>query len=273
MSIISAVSAILIPAVHVARNKARELRGMSNQNKVVAGVNLYSLDNNDRYPPSIAKVGSGQQWNWTDPTKLAGSELTKSGTNHAVSTYLRKYISAADAICCPSAPYPYTYLEKAWLEGDVWDNPDTPVCPDVVGGTYCLYWNYQGYMEGKLFQGPRSSAGGRGVSKLLISDYLGINHWRAPDATISCERFPNAEVVPETLLLSSLWSGPKTEEGQKTAHVSTLRAGFTDGHVESYSSMKTVSMRVIKDPYTFTPYSDDEPGPGIFFLPRSATSY
>ena len=48
-----------------------------------------------------------------------------------------------------------------------------------------------------------------------------------------------------------------------------LHAGYTDGHVENFSSSDTFTMRVIIRPETGEPYPEHIE-PGKFFLPRDA---
>jgi hypothetical protein len=113
--------------------------------------------------------------------------------------------------------------------------------------------------------GPQGPAGGRPYSTLLISDYFGFNPWRTPDAYASCEPFRAAESVPETVLLPSYWYGPA--EANAFPKI-MLHAGYTDGHIAAYRSVDGVPLRVIKLRSEGVPYGDDEPGPGIFYLPR-----
>jgi prepilin-type N-terminal cleavage/methylation domain-containing protein len=269
LSILSLLAGILFPVLHMARRKAQSFHSMNNQRHVVGVVDLFATDNGDRYPPSIAKVGFNQAWNWSDSTKLAGSDLRTPGLYRSVSAYLRSYLPAVDPLHCPSSPRRYQYLQQAWDSSDGWDNPETPVSPDVVGGTYCLYWNYMGWLgqDKRPFSGPQGPASGRPYSTLLIGDYFGYNPWRTPGAYGSCEPFKGAEAAPETVLLSSYWYEPLEANASPRIR---LHAGYTDGHVAAYSSMDVVPLRVIKLRTEMVPYGDDEPGPGIFYLPREA---
>jgi hypothetical protein len=136
----------------------------------------------------------------------------------------------------------------------------------VVGGTYCLYWNYVGWLgTGRpAFNGPQGPASTWPTySRLLISDYLGYNSWRTPGSLASCEPFARAEVVADTALLVAYWCAPADTNA---LHAISLRAGYTDGHVETYSPRDVVAMRVIKLRAEGVPYGDDEPGPGVFCL-------
>jgi prepilin-type N-terminal cleavage/methylation domain-containing protein len=269
ISIISLLASVLLPAFSAVKRKARVMLGMNNQRQITGGVNLFALDHDDRYPDSVATVGFGSRWNWSDPTKLAGNRKRSPSLYRSMSAYLRAYLPDADSMYCPNAPRRYKYLEEAWNAGEDWDNPDTSFPSDPVGGTYCLYWNYVGFLGGRreVFVGPRGPAGGRGQSKLLLSDYFGYDHWRSPGAYGSCERFKGADIVRETWLLSAYWSC-EAEDGAARPDI-TLRAGYTDGHVESYSASEVIPMKVSLSADGTVPYPDGV-GPGVFYLPGGA---
>jgi len=202
---------------------------------------------------------------------LTGRRPRRPDLCRSVSAYLRPYIPDAGTIFCPSAPQRYEFLQDAWDAGDDWDNPRTPLVPDPVSGTYCLYWNYIGYLPDRryFFRGPRDTAGGPRRSRLLVSDYFGYDHHRSPSCYGSCEKFSGAAITEGTVLSSAYWS-VFSDDGSSKPGIK-LRAGYTDGHVDIYSGTETVTMKVIIDPETGEPYpSGDGSGPGDFFLPRSA---
>jgi prepilin-type N-terminal cleavage/methylation domain-containing protein len=269
ISIISLTMAVLVPSLGRVRRQARALLSMSNQKQISSAVNFFALDNNERYPPSVATVGFDNNWNWSDPTKLTGNRHRSPGLHRAMSEYLLNYIADASTMYCPNAPQRYKYLQQAWQAGDDWDNPDTSVPTDPVGGTYCFYWNYKGYLGGRrlIFRGPQGPASGaRRYSKLLVSDYFGYDHWRSPVSYSSCEPFSGANITPETWLLSAFWSRSGTADNPPEIK---LRAGYTDGHVETYSASEVVPMKVSITADGYVPYPDDV-GPGVFLLPRNA---
>jgi hypothetical protein len=229
------------------------------------------MDNDEQYPESIATLGDDSTWwNWAEPMMLTAHQARNPRMHRSVSAYLRPYIKDAGILYCPNAPRKYRYLQDAWNAGEEWDNPETPTVEDPVSGTYCFYWNYTGYLEGRdyLFRGPRDSATGGGCSKLLVSDYFGYDHWRSKGAYGSCEKFAGASITDGTVLSSAYWSGEVT--AKPTAPEIKLRAGYTDGHVETFWSSDTLMMKVIINPETSEPYPDDIDGPGRFFLPRNA---
>jgi len=269
LSVISILMAIMMPGLDSIRRKARAVAGMNNQKQIAGGINLYALDNDDLYPQSVATVGFGSHWNWSDPTKLIGNRKRSPGLYRAMSSYLRTYIPDSDTMFCPNAPRKYKYLQQSWEAGEGWDNPETSFPSDPVGGTYCFYWNYVGYlrMTGSIFQGPRGAADGGKYSKLLVTDYFGYDHWRSPGAFGSCDKFKGSDVTDETWLLSAYWSG--RGDPNASAPEITLHAGYTDGHVESYPSSQVIPMEVSITSDGLTPYPAGV-GPGIFYLPPNA---
>jgi prepilin-type N-terminal cleavage/methylation domain-containing protein len=272
ISILSVLAGILLPALSRARRQARRLLGASNQRQIVSAVSLFAGDNDHRYPESVATLGDNLLlWNWGEPTMLTGYNARSPRLYRSMSAYLRNYIEDAATMYCPNAPRKYEYLRDAWDAGEQWDNPQTPSPKDAVKGTYCFYWNYTGYLEERHypFKGPSNCAGGAWQSKLLVSDYFGYDHHRNPNSYGSCEKFPGASVTEGTLLSSAYWS----DKGSTVSGVPGIRlnAGYTDGHVENYSSSDTTAMRVIKVPQTGEPYPyGDGIGPGFFYLPRKA---
>lgn len=271
ISIISLLMAILVPSLRKVRQQARAVVAAQNQKEIVSATTIFASDNNERFPESVATVGTANTWNWSDPTKLTGNKHRSPGIHRAMSEYLKSYIPDASTMYCPNAPQRYKYLQQAWDAGDDWDYPeDDTFSRDPVGGTYCFYWNYTGYVGGRkvVFKGPQGPAsGGRKFSKLIVSDYFGYDHWRSPWSHGSCEQFEGAEINPETWLLSAYWFREGDIENPPDIE---LRAGYTDGHVETYSPSDTVPMKVSDRADGTTPYPDGYGSYGIFFLPRNA---
>jgi prepilin-type N-terminal cleavage/methylation domain-containing protein len=268
ISLISLLMAVSLPALNHIRLQARSIVSMNNQRQITSSINMFSSDNDQTYPPSVATIGTDDNWNWTDPTRLTGNKNRTPVIHRAMSEYLRSYISNASIMFCPNAPKKYKYMQQAWDAGDDWDNPDTSVTSDPVGGTYCFYWNYIGCLDGgSIFRGPQNPAsGGRSFSKLLTSDYFGYDHWRNPGSFGSCERFNNADVTAETWLLAAYWSSRRAVDNPPEIKA---RAGYTDGHVETYSTSAAVPMKVSITSDGRTPYPDGV-GPGTFYLPINA---
>ncbi|MHC4396696.1 MAG: type II secretion system protein [Planctomycetota bacterium] len=277
ISIISILMGILLPVLGNARRQARALLGMKNQGEIVSAVSSYAMDNNGRYPESVATVGRGSRWSWQEPTVLTGFRKRSPKLNRSVSGYLHSYINDASVMFCPNAPRKYYYLQQAWDAGDNWDHPGegTDDHADPVYGTYSFYWNYIGFLEyGKApFRGPQNELGGHGQSKLLVSDYFGYDYWRKPNAYGSCERFKGASVTDGTWVSSAYWSRKEPDGDAEVGAVKIkLRAGYIDGHVESYDASDVVSMEVSGDQIGSKPYNRNlqRGRKGNFYLPRNA---
>ncbi|MBN2138680.1 MAG: hypothetical protein JW720_12805 [Sedimentisphaerales bacterium] len=267
VSVVAVVISILLPAIGRARRQALALKSMNNQRQIVTAVNLFAADGDDRYPDSVATIGTeAAHWNWHEPMKLIGHRARSPRMFRTVSAYLYSYLPDPRSVYCPCAPRRYKYFDQAWAAAEDWDNPDTPMRDDPLTGTYCLYWNYTGYLDdtGDLFQGPRGPAHGRFSSGLVVSCFLGYDQYLSRGKYGSCRRFPNADKTQGTYEWPAYWSVADSQIPRIT-----LYAGYTDTHVESCSADETVAVSVIKDPEKAEPYPAYI-GPGKFFIPRQA---
>lgn len=264
--------ATLLPALGKVRQHARRVVGMGNMRQIVGAVNSFADDNRGRYPPSVATLGFGDHWNWQEPTYLTAYRKRSPAVRRSVSAYLRSYVPDAGVMFCPNAPFKYKYLQRAWDAGDDWNNPDIAPLPEAMLGTYCLYWGYTGYLgeEQSFFRGPTGPARGAREGRVLVTDYLGYNHFRSPGAYGSCERFRHSTITQGSDISSAFWSRPNWSTPCELGSLNVkLHAGYVDGHVESYLPAETVPMRVILRPETGEPYPDNLGiSPGIFYLPR-----
>jgi prepilin-type N-terminal cleavage/methylation domain-containing protein len=274
ISIILVLMGILLPILDKARRQSRVLLCVNNQRRIVAALSCYALDNHGFYPESMATITFGTigtSWHWQEPTMMTACKPRPLFTHRSVSAYLRSYIAEASTLFCPNAPRKYKYLEKVWEAGDDWDNPETSFSSDSVFGTYCFYWNYVGFLgDGEApFRGPQDTLGGQ--SELLVSDYFGYDHHRSPDSYGSCERFGGATVTFGTEASSAYWSLLNSDGNiaLDTLNIK-LHAGFTDGHVESFTSSEVVPMKVSTTSDGSVPYPDGVGlGPGDFYLPEN----
>ena len=271
ISIILVLMGILLPVLDQTRRQSRILVGMNNQRRIVNALNCYALDNRGFYPESVATITFGNNWRWQEPTMITACKPRPPFMHRSVSAYLRSYITEAKTLFCPNAPREYKYLQQAWEAGDDWDNPETSFLADPVFGTYCFYWNYVGFLgDGQApFRGPQDTLGGQPQSELLVSDYFGYDHHRSPDSYGSCERFGGSTVTFGTVVSSAYWSLLNSDRDVALDMLNIkLHAGFTDGHVESFTSSEVVPMRVSIIPNGSVPYPSGV-GPGIFYLPRN----
>ncbi|MHC4482073.1 MAG: hypothetical protein ACYSW4_00850 [Planctomycetota bacterium] len=272
LGVISVLMGILLPAFEKVRYQARTLVGMSNQRQTVNAVSLFAIDNDGRYPESVATIGAGSTWHWQEPTMMTACKESSPELHRSMSAYLRRYIKDASIMFCPNAPYKYKYLQESWDAGEDWNNPETMPIKDPVLGIYCFYWNYTGYLgeEVEPFRGPLGPSYRRGQSKLLVSDYFGYYDGRSPNAYSSCERFKGVDITEGSDVSSAYWSRLKSNGNisPETLRIK-LHAGYTDGHVESFRSSEAVPMKVIMDKSTNAPYPYWL-GKGDFYLPRNA---
>ena len=278
ISIMSLLMAITVPALSIVMRKAESLRGMNNLKQVGMQLHLFANDHQDRYPPSVATIGSSTGWNWYDPRRMVGSSQRTPTLHRSMSAYLSAYIEDPSLLACPSAPQEYPYLEAMWAAGDAWGNPDTPHLLDPMKGSYCFYWNYEGMIsqgseDRTRFRGPVGPASSRRYSKLLVTDYYGkgTGHDRPPPLTFtSCELFEGATVNSRENV-TAFWTKPVGLPEQTP--VLSLKAVYTDGHVQIYGSDEVVEMSVIKKRDRLSPevYGiGDDRGLGLFFLPTDA---
>jgi len=219
-------------------------------------LNEYDMDHG-KYPPSIATIGyRSSDWNWLEPMTMITyyERAHPGGHRRSISAYLGDYVKDAGIMFCPSAPKEYPYMRQAWSgknSGDDWDNPETARYLDPFYGTYCFYWGYTGLVDGQgtVFQGPRSSSSGPRRSKLLVSDYFGYDYqWRGLHNTYaSCEKFYQAGITDRYANASDYWYCLQSNFDVDVISI-RLHAGYTDGHVETYSATEVLTMRVSSTP-------------------------
>lgn len=277
--VISLLLSILVPALRTSFRHARRLISKNNQRLIVMGVDTYSCDNDNRYPDSVATIGTGDSWGWQEPTILVSYEKRNPQTHRSISAYLYGYISSSTIMACCNAPRNYPYLRPAWEAKDSWDCPlpGTRV-QDPLYGVYCFYWNYVGYLPASrtLFRGPTSSTSDATDSRVLISDYLCLGCSRHPNSVISCEPLPNAESTDymraQTSYVMDVWimdfgldrSPFEIDDFPQIR----LQAAYQDGHVETYYPSDTERMQVSITSDGYQPYSSST-GPGDLFVPSS----
>jgi prepilin-type processing-associated H-X9-DG protein len=135
-------------------------------------------------------------------------------------------------------------------------------------GSYAFWWNYRGLLpdQRKVFNGPKRSSGGNGQSKMLVSDYFGSDTWRNPGQYGSCEMFKGSRIIGSNCLFTDFYSGGDILDPPPEVK---LNAGFTDGHVESYTSSDVVTLEV-SDRWDGKGSFHPVIGKGKFYLPRSS---
>lgn len=271
---------ILAPALQKAKRSAIGLLSSKNQRDILTGALCYATEQDDRFPESVATLGTGIRWSWREPTILTGFQKRSPAYHRSVSEYLRAYIETAPTLFCPSSPSRYEFIDQAWIAGDAWDNPNPDTgTEDPLFGTYSFFWNYVGCLEerNKPFVGPRSTSQGKNESTLMIADYFGYGHWRneltyaSRDAYGSCEKISGSGITAGTSVACDFWSlfNPNGDITPQSIKVS-LRAGYVDGHVEKFSPSETISMKVSMTPDGSVPYPDNVGPAGTFYIPRNS---
>jgi len=274
MAIGTALLGILLPVLGKIRRQGRMLLGINNQRQTVAAVNNYAIEHDEDYPDSTATITFGRNWHWQEPTTMTACKPRPAKKHRSMSAHLRDYIRDPSILFCPNAPKKYPYVRQAWQAGDDWDNPDTSFPSDPLLGTYCFYWDYVGFLPSSTtpFVGPRTLTGGHGQSALLVSDYFGYDHHRRPKAYASCEKFRRADVAPGTEVSCDFWSVSDPDRSMPPDSFGIrLHAGYTDGHVGSFTASEAVPMKVSTTPDGSVPYpSGIGLGPGDFYLPANS---
>lgn len=256
-----------MPILAKVRAQAQGLLSARNIKETINSVTLYAMDNDNRFPKSVA-ITDSTTGTWSDPRRILGSFESTYSYHRSLSAYLKPYIKDADSLFCPNARKKHTYWQEAWDAGDDFDIPNHR---SSLIGTYCFYWNYHGCITdcGCKFKGPRNLTGGRGQSKMLMCCFLGYDNALSSgdDQWGSCNKFKGASIKPETWTVSSYWckSSPEEYDNKNKPDIS-LRAGFIDGHAETFSADNTIPMQVMNA------RSNEAFGPlGTFYIPKSAT--
>lgn len=270
IAIIAVVIAILLPVFRKVRQKAKTVQNKNNQRQIVMSLNYYAQSNDGKYPESVAKTG-GENIHWDDPRMLVSVSRPSHRKHRAVSEYLAGFVEDFSIMYCPSSPEKPADLKDLWQAGDRWDNPQTPEKEDIFVGSYCFYWNYTGYVEGrKPFKGPGNIEDRGNNSHVMVSDYFGYDHRLYPQTYTSCERFEKANKSTQTSKFPSLWSsGTMDQKADMQTFNLSLNAGFTDGHVETYGPENAVIMQASWNEQGTEPWPEGM-GPGEFYLPPGA---
>ena len=269
---------ILVPALANTKRSALSVISKNNKRQVTMGVLCYSGDNNDKFPDSVARLGTTKRWSWTEPTMLAGFQGKSPAKHRSMSGYLRDYIESSSSMFCPSSPSKYPFAQEAWQAGDSWDNPESnTAAEDPLYGNYCFYWNYVGYLAetGRPFVGPGSINTKGWQSKLMITDYFGYGHWRNElaygdrKAYGSCEKLDRGDITPGTSVSCNFFSVLDANGEIKTESMNVkLNASYVDGHVETYTPADVMSLKISVKPNGTLPYPDNISPGGTFYIPK-----
>jgi prepilin-type N-terminal cleavage/methylation domain-containing protein len=77
IAIIAILAALLLPALAMAKNKARQTQCLNNLKEVALGFRLWSHDNGDKYPWAVAITNGGTMAtaDWTDHYRVCSNEF------------------------------------------------------------------------------------------------------------------------------------------------------------------------------------------------------
>jgi len=277
------LAGILVPAVGRVKQHARKLLNMNNQRQIVTAATEYSIQHDERFPPSVAMLIAKDTFEflgWDEPrTMTACWPLNRSGAR-SISRFLRPYLESSNTMYCPNAPKSKVFQREAWEAGDEWDHPTAAPhrTSDPVFGTYCFYWNYRGFITEtkRAFAGPRDSAAGFSSSTVMLTDYFGYGHplndyaYGTCRAYGSCELLPEGGVTPGSPSSSDFWSIEDRYKSITPDMIDVdLYAAYTDGHVEKYTPSEATEMRV-SESYDGMRPQPISMSPGTFYLPRKA---
>ncbi|HEY5915036.1 MAG TPA: prepilin-type N-terminal cleavage/methylation domain-containing protein [Verrucomicrobiae bacterium] len=106
IAIISILAAMLLPALSLAKEKARAVICLSNMKQIGVAIGIYSDDHNDALVPAEYSVRNGAAWQEGWPTLLSNAKYVpapRSGTFYAVPT-------GSSVFRCPSGlPFVYKF--------------------------------------------------------------------------------------------------------------------------------------------------------------------
>lgn len=254
IAIIALLLAIIVPALRLAKQKAKLMICANNQRQVVYGLSTYGVDNR-KLPPSVShqnRYNAAGLGRYHRPTELnwylnqVGYDTTRN--YDFVGKFLSGYLAdvkvfncALSSIKAESAwPPPTSTLAAVGTYGDFYLNGYYT----HLHSTYMLLWNYQGYNHRESanvdtslahFEAPRELAAS---NKLAIQDsffYLTSNSnllWPSPQQSwfLSHPFREASKAMPYYTF---------NDSAQNAFPDTWLNAGYLDGHVEKFHTSKT----------------------------------
>ena len=257
IAIIAILLTLIMPALNNAKEQARFTLCANRQRQVVVGLRIYSSENKMRYPPPAAKEAR--------PTVLARFKNDERG---AVSFHLKPYLPNADVFNCPLSAFDkddvYDMGGQSYTYQQLYDDPILVENHPVENlryqnCSYVLLWNFDAFnrnsvvansnnVHNKPFVGP----GKKSENRLAICDaFYFTNNLGGPvgvaDNWCSNHYFENSSKhvslrFPYYLLPGAL--ADFTDTNNDDLREITFNAGYTDGHVERFSSGNMIDQRV-----------------------------
>lgn len=260
IAVIAVLMDILLPSLRLAREKVRIIVCGNNQRQLLVGLASYATENDDKLPPSSAKLGTAgaARANYHHPMELNfhysngwGPMNPGQDRNYEYTgKYLGSYLPEVDVFNCkvapidPKSPWPppgSTYEPVSTYGGLYKTGEWAP-----LHSTYMLLWNYQGYnpdISPAVFQsggyttfiGPKK---GSSPVKLVVQDALMFK-------TDTFVLFPGANVGNSWYSSHQFKGACRTKDypfyntpryARSEVPEVWLNAGYLDGHVSRFNS-------------------------------------
>lgn len=256
IAIIALLLAILMPALGKVKEKAKLVVCANNQHQLVLGVTVYSVDNENRFPPPTTRVARA---NLLVRTKAAGD-------THQYK-YLGSYLPDVEVFNCPSTgfrrdddtDYPdYTY-QNMYTEG--YNMLVSAGIGDDIPASYMMFWNYEGYSNkgtattadnsDNIHEKPFIGPGQKTKNTLLISDsfYYSVQLYQEigeNNSWHSNHKFKGSGLGSGKVAYHSMKGDLTDIENLSALQTVTLNAGYTDGSVLKYKSGETIKQYAYK---------------------------
>ena len=250
IAIIALLLAILMPALGKVKEAARLTVCKSNQHQLVIALTTYSADSDGKYPSSHLEYGPGYLFTWPNHINYhSNRSLTAANNGGAVHYYLGSYLPDVMSFYCPSGPKfdkeKYQDLYSKYDQQEIWDKYNGGSGDITTSSSYCMLWG--GWtVPDTIFKGPVTSAS---KSKILVSDIFAMWGRENIDTWWLAHKYKGASQAPAenpisggSIGLEMLYFLP----GGIAARPKALKmnAGYTDGHVEVFTSDDTIEVPI-----------------------------
>ena len=249
IAIIALLLAILMPALGKVKEAARLTVCKSNQHQLVVALTTYSADSDGKYPAShVEAKGSSFLFTWPNMLNYHAQTAPSRSYNNGGSAYyyLGSCMSDVMSFYCPAGPKldksKYQELYSKYDQQEVWDKYNGGSNDVSTTSSYCMFWG--GWtVPDTPFKGPVTSAS---KSKILVSDLFA--KWGRAEIWWLSHKSDEAYPAPEK---DPVFDNIDTEmvyfvDGGLDARPKKIKmnAGYTDGHVEMFTSEETIEVPI-----------------------------